>query len=65
MIKTLPEYLNSIENKLDELITLLTPKEVEVITEKVEYRNNNTLNEKENANIVQPIKETRKKQSKK
>ena len=62
MIKTLPEYLNSIENKLDELITLLTPKEVE---KEVLVENNKQIEFRENANIVQPIKETRKKQSKK
>lgn len=62
MIKTLPEYLNSIENKLDELITLLTPKEVE---KEVLVENNKQIEFREDANIVQPIKETRKKQSKK
>lgn len=62
MIKTLPEYLNSIENKLDELISLLTPKEVE---KEVLVENNNQIEFREDANIVQPIKKSRKEQSKK
>ena len=50
MIKTLPEYLNSIENKLDELITLLTPKEVE---KEVLVENNNKKKAIKEMNIQQ------------
>ena len=45
-LKTLPEYLNSIEDKLDTLISLMEKPEKKVITEnnnkQIEYRDADT-----------------------